>query len=194
MKKRNEVAIFEEFRLTNNNIKRPDLEKLNLEKLILYCEIDKDKNPIKYWRKEKDGSFTGVTKFGLYDSGPGKPATKIYGIDTNFWVIRNKYNVPVEWWIKGTCQNYIKLEVDFKKTINQENIKNKNLIFEINSWIRNKAIDEVSLELRKFKKKASDFKKNDLANLIYEQENQIKKNFGLKAIKLTVLAILGIHL
>lgn len=189
MKKRNEVAIFEEFRLTNANIKR-----LDLEKLILYCEIDKDKNPIKYWRKEKDGSFTGVTKFGLYNSGPGKPATKIYGIDTNFWVIRNKYNVPVEWWIKGTCQNYIKLEVDFKKTINQENIENKNLIFEINSWIRNKAIDEVSLELRKFKKKASDFKKNDLANLIYEQENQIKKNFGLKAIKLTVLAILGIHL
>lgn len=189
MKKRNELAIFEDFRIKPESQNKETENKEPLEKLILFCEVDKNKKPKKYWRKEKDETFVEVNEYGLYQSGANQPKTKLYGVDTKFFVRRNKFKVPVEWWVKEKSGEYKKVKSNISK---KEKDEWQGFEFEIQSYLRNEAIKELSLEMKKMKKKAYEYKTEELKKLIEEKESKIIKEFGWKALKAAALASLGL--
>ena len=187
MKKKNELAIFEEFRLKSKVKSKIVKTPKSLEKLILFCEVDKNKKPTKYYRKEKDETFVEVDEFGLYKSSTKQPAKRLYGIDTNFYIIRNMFKVPVQWWIKEGNDRFKLIKSNIKEEEEFNGIE-----FEIKSYVRDEAIKELSLEMKKMKKKAYEYKTEELKKLIEEKESKIIKNFGWKAIRTAALASLGL--
>ena len=187
MKKRNELAIFEEFRFKSKVKSKIVKAPKTLEKLILFCEVDKNKKPIKYYRKEKDETFVEVDEFGLYKSSTKQPTKRLYGIDTNFHIMRNKFKVPVQWWIKEGNDQFKLIKSNIKEEEEFDGID-----FKIKSYVRDEAIKELSLEMKKMKKKAYEYKTEELKKLIEEKESKIIKDYGWKGIRNAVLASLGL--
>ena len=60
----------------------------------------------------------------------------------------NKYNFPTSWWTKDKDGGLVKI-----------NIKDEDpdIMLPLKSWLRNQAIDTVSLEIRSMKKKAYEY-------------------------------------
>ena len=59
----------------------------------------------------------------------------------------------------------------------------KGIELKINSWLRDKAIDAVGLEIRTMKKKAYEYSKDELLSMIEEEEEKLVKKGGWKALK-----------
>lgn len=194
MKKRNELAIFEDFKLKPTNKSQKLVGEKPLEKLILFCEVDKNKKPIKYWRKEKDETFVEVDEYGLYQSGSNQPKTKLHSLDTKFFVRRNKFEVPVEWFVEEKNGEYKKVKSNLSKKTSmlKEDDEWQGFEFEIKSYVRDEAIKKLSLEMKKMKKKAHEYKTEELKKLIEEKESEIIKDYGWKAIRTAALASLGL--
>ena len=68
----------------------------------------------------------------------------------------------------------------------------KGIEFKINSWLRDKAIDAVGLEIRTMKKKAYEYSKDELLGMIEGQEEKLVKKGGWKALKVAALSSLGL--
>ena len=98
-------------------------------------------------------------------------------------VTLNKYKIPVTYWVK-----------DKKGELFQLNLKEeeKGVEFKIKSWLRDKAIDAVGLEIRSMKKKAYEYSKKELMNMIEQEENKLVKKGGWKALKIAALSSLGL--
>ena len=152
--KRNEIAIFEEFRLTPEktlvNSGKININKKNLKKIILFK--DNRQNEF-FWKKEKNGSFCPVDRFGcpnfIKANQPNpKELTKF---DTKFLAYFNKYDWPVEWWIEDSERELIKIYSQKEKKLIKE--EKNSLSFKINAWVRDEAIKLVGLEIRKLKKR-----------------------------------------
>ena len=94
-----------------------------------------------------------------------------------------KYKWPVTWWIRDKNEELIQL-----------NIKEEEggIQFKIKSLLRDKAIDIVGLEIRSMKKKAYEYSKKELMNMIEEEENKIIKKGGWRALKVAALSSLGL--
>ena len=195
IKKRNELSIFEDFRIKQKinivNHKIPeekDLKKLN----ILYRNVE---GIVYYWKSIK-GTLLQVNKYGElievgdegYDIDGDDVKPKISSLkkyDGNIRVVTNEYNIPISYWEKSENGNLV--EVNNAKKADALSIEQ-----EVKAWVRNKAIDAVGLEIRSMKKKAYQYSKNELMSMIQEEENKLIKKGGWKALKVAALSSLGL--
>ena len=192
-KKRNELSIFEELRLkppTNARTKEHYLRDNSLHKLNVLCKVDKKNNPLSWWKKRPNGKLMQVNEFGetifSNDERYEKIIPKEKSLKKNqskILVTINKYKIPVTYWVK-----------DKKGELFQLNLKEeeKGVEFKIKSWLRDKAIDAVGLEIRSMKKKAYEYSKKELINMIEKEENKLVKKGGWKALKVAALSSLGL--
>ena len=95
----------------------------------------------------------------------------------------NKYNMPITYWVKDNEGDLI-----------QVNLKEEDVGVEmkIKSWLRNKAIDAVGLEIRSMKKKAYEYSKDELMDMIEKEESKLIKKGGWKAVRMAALSTLGL--
>jgi hypothetical protein len=87
----------------------------------------------------------------------------------------NKYNFPTSWWTKDKDGGLVQI-----------NIKDEDpdIMLPLKSWLRNQAIDTVSLEIRSMKKKAYEYSSKQLEKMIIDEEDKIIKKKGWKGIKI----------
>ena len=62
----------------------------------------------------------------------------------------------------------------------------------VKSWLRDKAIGAVSLEISSMKKKAYEYSKDELMRMIEAEENKAIKKGGWKAVRIAALSALGL--
>jgi hypothetical protein len=195
IKQRNELSIFEDFRIKQkiNVVKHKVPEEKDLKKLnILYRNFE---GIVYYWKNIK-GTLLQANKYGeLIEAGdegydidgddvkPKKSSLKKY--EGNIRVITNEYNIPISYWKKSENGNLV--EVNNAKKADALSIEQ-----EVKAWVRNKAIDAVGLEIRSMKKKAYEYSKDELMNMIQEEENKLIKKGGWKALKVAALSSLGL--
>ena len=191
---RNELAIFEELRLKQpTNARTPEHypKEYSLHKLNILCRVNKDNVPVSWWKKRKDGKLEQVNELGrpMYSGDKNKEKTipKESSLKKNkskiLVTLHYKYKWPVSWWAKDKNGELVQL-----------NIKEEEggIEFKINSWLRNKAIDAVGLEIRNMKKKAYEYPKKKLEKMIEEEENKMIKKGGWKALRIAALSTLGL--
>ena len=191
--KRNELSIFEELRLKpSTNARSPEHypREYSLHKLNVLCKVDKKNNPISWWKKRPNGEFMQVNEFGEMifssDKRYEKTIPKSKNLKKNkskILVTVNKYNMPVTYWVKDNEGDLI-----------QVNLKEEDVGVEmkIKSWLRNKAIDAVGLEIRSMKKKAYEYSKDELMDMIEKEESKLIKKGGWKAVRMAALSTLGL--
>ena len=192
-KKRNELSIFEELRLKpSTNARSPEHypREYSLHKLNVLCKVDKKNNPISWWKKRPNGEFMQVNEFGEMifssDKRYEKTIPKSKNLKKNkskILVTVNKYNMPVTYWVKDNEGDLI-----------QVNLKEEDVGVEmkIKSWLRDKAIGAVSLEISSMKKKAYEYSKDELMGMIEKEENKMIKKGGWKALRVAALSTLGL--
>ena len=192
-KNRNELSIFEELRLKpSTNARSPEHypREYSLHKLKVLCKVDKKNNPISWWKKRPNGEFMQVNEFGEMifssDKRYEKTIPKSKNLKKNkskILVTVNKYNMPVTYWVKDNEGDLI-----------QVNLKEEDVGVEmkIKSWLRDKAIGAVSLEISSMKKKAYEYSKDELMRMIEAEENKAIKKGGWKAVRIAALSALGL--
>ena len=192
-KNRNELSIFEELRLKPpTNARSPEHypREYSLHKLNVLCKVDKKNNPISWWKKRPNGEFMQVNEFGEMifssDKRYEKTIPKSKNLKKNkskILVTVNKYNMPVTYWVKDNEGDLI-----------QVNLKEEDVGVEmkIKSWLRDKAIGAVSLEISSMKKKAYEYSKDELMRMIEAEENKAIKKGGWKAVRIAALSALGL--
>jgi len=192
-KNRNELSIFEELRLKpSTNARSPEHypREYSLHKLNVLCKVDKKNNPISWWKKRPNGEFMQVNEFGEMifssDKRYEKTIPKSENLKKNkskILVTVNKYNMPVTYWVKDNEGDLI-----------QVNLKEEDVGVEmkIKSWLRDKAIGAVSLEISSMKKKAYEYSKDELMRMIEAEENKAIKKGGWKAVRIAALSALGL--
>ena len=196
-KKRNELSIFEEFRIrpeiTNNKRLSQLLPKDDeLKQLNVLCEVNENNEPISWWKKIGDKIVQVDELAQLIDSSNEKYLDKIpdeKNLKKNkskIWVTTTgEFNIIKDYWIKDKNNKLIQINI-------KEKLSSLNLEQSVKSWIRDKAIEAVGHEVRSMKKKAYEYSKNELMELIEAEENKIVKENGLKAIKVAALSALGL--
>jgi len=191
---RNELAIFEELRLKQpTNARTPEHypKEYSLHKLNILCKVNKDNVPVSWWKKRKDGKLEQVNELGrpMYSGDKNKEKTipKESSLKKNkskiLVTLHYKYKWPVSWWTKDKNGELVQL-----------NIKEEEggIEFKINSWLRNKAIDAVGLEIRNMKKKAYEYSKEELMEMIKVEESKIKRKMTWKGLRIAALSSLGL--
>ena len=190
---RNELAIFEELRLKQpTNARTPEHypKEYSLHKLNILCRVNKDNVPVSWWKKRKNSKLVQVDELGgpMYSGDENKEKTipKESSLKKNkskILVTVNKYKIPVTWWTKDKNGELVQL-----------NIKEEEggIEFKINSWLRNKAIDAVGLEIRNMKKKAYEYSKEELMEMIKVEESKIKRKMTWKGLRIAALSSLGL--
>ena len=192
-KKRNELSIFEELRLkplNNAKTKEHYPRENSLHKLNVLCKVDKKNNPLSWWKKRPNGKLMQVNEFGEMIFSSDERYEKIIPQEkslkknqSKILVTLNKYKIPVTYWVKDKSGELIQLNLKEEE---------KGVEFKINSWLRDKAIDAVGLEIRSMKKKAYEYSKEELMNMIEEEEDKLVKKGGWKALKVAALSSLGL--
>jgi len=192
-KKRNELSIFEELRLkppTNARTKEQYPRENSLHKLNVFCKLDKNNNPLSWWKKRPNGELMQVNEFGEMIFSSDERYEKIIPQEkslkknqSKILVTVNKYKIPVTYWVKDKSGELIQLNLKEEE---------KGVEFKIKSWLRDKAIDAVGLEIRSMKKKAYEYSKEELMNMIEEEEDKLVKKGGWKALKVAALSSLGL--
>ena len=193
MKKKNELVIFEQFRLkppTNARSREHYPKEYSLHKLNVLCKVDKKNNPISWWKRRPNGEFMQVNEFGEMIFSSDKRFEKTIPKSENLkknkskiLVTVNKYNMPVTYWVRDNEGDLI--QVNLKK-------EDEGVEMKIKSWIRNQAIDAVGLEIRSMKKKAYEYSKKELEKMIESEEKKIIKKKGWKAVRVAAFSALGL--
>ena len=193
IKQRNELSIFEDFRIkppTNARTKDHYPREYSLHKLNVLCKVDKKNKPVSWWKKRPNGKLMQVNEFGEMIFSSDEKYEKIIPKETSLkkneskiLVTLNKYKIPVTYWVK-----------DKNDELFQLNLKEgeKGIEHKINSWLRDKAIDAVGLEIRTMKKKAYEYSKDELLSMIEGEEEKLVKKGGWKALKVAALSSLGL--
>ena len=221
-KNRNELVIFEELRLKPpKKITSPaSTKEYKLEKLNLLCRVDKNNSPISWWHKKKHGRLDQVTKFGrpIYaaddsvEPNPKENLLKKY--NNNVMAAFTRHGWPCFLWKKTSNEKLVQIDFSGKEIIQKNEIlklrkdKKGNLFttasFEeiteddhsieltVKSWLRDKAIGAVSLEISSMKKKAYEYSKDELMTMIEAEENKAIKKGGWKAVRIAALSALGL--
>ena len=193
MKKKNELVIFEQFRLkpqTNARSREHYPREYSLHKLNVLCKVDKKNNPISWWKRRPNGEFMQVNEFGEMIFSSDKRFEKTIPKSENLkknkskiLVTVNKYNMPVTYWVRDNEGDLI--QVNLKK-------EDEGVEMKIKSWLRDKAIDAVGLEIRSMKKKAYEYSKDELMDMIKKEESKLIKKGGWKAVRMAALSTLGL--
>ena len=173
-KKRNELSIFEEFRIksptTSLNVEDFPSDS-DLYNLNLLCKVDNKGEPVSWWKKNNKGKLRQVNQLGELVFSTDKDFQQEIPIEkslkknkSKILVTINKYNIPTSWWIR-----------DKNGELVQINIKSKDpsTMLQLKSWLRDQAIEIVSHEIRSMKKKAYEYSNEELENMIKIEE---KKN------------------
>ena len=192
IKQRNELSIFEDFRIkpptTSINVENYP-KKEDLHNLKLLTKVDINNNPISWWKKNTKGRLTQVNQLGEVVFSGDKDYLKEIPIESSLkknqskiLVTINKYEAPISWWVKNLDGDLIQI-----------NIKDKDpdTMLRLKSLLRNQAIDIVGLEIRSMKKKAYEYSKNELERMIKEEEKKIIKKKGWMGIRI-LAATMGI--
>ena len=190
--KRNELAIFEELRLksptslSNKAPKKSDLKKIDIFK---YYNLKFKKNT--YWQKNPTGRIVQVNQYGelVFSSNdeyqrntPKKSLLKKYKTDVRFH--RDEYIEDyVTWWTED--KNGELVQVNIKK-------EDVGIQFKIKSWLRDEAINHVGLEIRSLKSKAYKYSKEELLEMIEEEEGEIIRKQGWKWAKRAAMIYFGV--
>jgi len=192
IKKRNELSIFEELRIkpptTSVNIE--DFPKDHeLHPLNLLCKVDRNNNPISWWKKNVEGKLRQVNQLGELIFSSDKDFDKEIPSEkslkknkSKLLVTINKYKIPTSWWTRNKEGELVQI-----------NIKNKDpdTMLHLKSLLRNQAIDIVSLEIRSMKKKAHEYAHEELEKMIKLEEKNIIKKKGWQGIRI-LAATMGI--
>jgi len=192
IKKRNELSIFEELRIkpptTSVNIE--DFPKDHeLHPLNLLCKVDRNNNPISWWKKNIEGELRQVNQLGELIFSSDKDFDKEIPSEkslkknkSKLLVTINKYKIPTSWWTRNKEGELVQI-----------NIKNKDpdTMLHLKSLLRNQAIDIVSLEIRSMKKKAHEYSHEELEKMIKLEEKNIIKKKGWQGIRI-LAATMGI--
>ena len=191
-KNRNELSIFEDFRLKlPTDVRAPEHypREYSLHKLNLFCERNKYNIPVSFWKK-KHGKIFQVDEYGQAILSGDKRYKKnipkgssLKKYNSKILVTVNQYKIPVSWWTKDKNGELIQL-----------NIKEEEggIEFKIKSWLRDKAIGAVSLEISSMKKKAYEYSEDELMRMIEAEENKAIKKGGWKAVRIAALSDIGI--
>jgi len=194
--KRNELSIFEEFRLKLPTDLREPPKKTELKKIVdIYYHYNEKLKKNTYWQKNPTGRIVQVNEYGeLIFSGdddyqknaPEKSSLKKYKTNIMFHVEpfeEEELSRKTTWWVE-----------DKNGELFQVNIKEENsgIEFKIKSWLRDKAIDAVGLEIRSMKKKAYEYSENELMDMIEKEESKLIKKGGWKAVRMAALSTLGL--
>ena len=191
-KKRNELSIFEEFRLKPDDFrdKPPKKNKLLIiNDIYFYYNTKLKKNT--YWILTEP-KYSQVTEYreqlDEYDEDyqsniPKKSSLKEYKTDVKIHVEEEGEDGDYcTWWKENENGELIQ--------VNKTKEEDAGVQFKIKSWLRNKAIDAVGLEIRNMKKKAYEYSKGKLEKMIKEEEMKIMKKKGLFGLRATA-ALLG---
>ena len=220
--KRNELAIFEELRLKPKikEISAEKTKEFKIEKLNLLCRVDKNNSPISWWHKKKHGRLDQVTKFGqtIYASDdsaePNPKENLLKKYNNNVLAAFSRHGWPSFLWKKTSNGKLVQIDFSGKEITKKEDILNlkkdnsgnlsitiiinsvseteDTIEFKINSWLRNKAIGAVGLEIRNMKKKAYEYSKEELEKMIEDAESKTKKKLTWKGIRIAALSSLGL--
>ena len=193
-KKRNELSIFEEFRLKPDDFrdKPPKKNKLLIiNDIYFYYNTKLKKNT--YWILTEP-KYSQVTEYReQLDTDdedyqlniPKKSSLKEYKTDVKIHVEEEGEDGDYcTWWKENENGELIQVNIIKEEDAGVE--------FKIKSWLRNKAIDAVGLEIRSMKKKAYEYPKKKLEKMIEEEENKMIKKGGWKALRVAALSTLGL--
>jgi hypothetical protein len=193
IKKRNALSIFNDFRLKQptTSIKIEDFPKdENLHSLNLLCKLHTNTKVVSsWWKKNVDGRLVQVNELGEPIFSGERGFEKEIPIETSLktnkskiLVTINKYNFPTSWWTKDKDGGLVQI-----------NIKDEDpdIMLPLKSWLRNQAIDTVSLEIRSMKKKAYEYSSKQLEKMIIDEEDKIIKKKGWKGIKIAAALMIG---
>ena len=191
-KKRNELSIFEEFRLKPDDFrdKPPKKNKLLIiNDIYFYYNTKLKKNT--YWILTEP-KYSQVTEYReQLDTDdedyqlniPKKSSLKEYKTDVKIHVEEEGEDGDYcTWWKENENGELIQ--------VNKTKEEDAGIQFKIKSWLRNKAIDAVGLEIRNMNKKAYEYSKGKLEKMIKEEEMKIMKKKGLFGLRATA-ALLG---
>jgi len=184
IKKRNELSIFEELRLKPEDFREtPKIEDLvEIDHVYYYYNTKFKKNT--YWILTEP-KFTQVNEYSE-------------GIDTDdedYQLNIPKINKLKKFETNVKCH----IEEETEDTIFYTWWQNKNgkliqvnrtdeiesVTFKLKSWLRNNAIDAVGLEIRSMKKKAHEYSKEKLLEMIELEESKLKKKKDFQGRRIT---------
>ncbi len=194
--KRNELAIFEEFRLKPDDVKNEPPKKkdlLEIDDVYFYYNTRLKKNT--YWVLTTP-EYSQVDEYRAtidpdhedYQlNKPKKSSLKKYKTDVKVHI--EEYDEEEDtsyltWWKEDKNGDLVQVNLTEKEDAGVE--------FKIKSWLRNKAIDAVGLEIRNMKKKAYEYSKDELMGMIEKEENKMIKKGGWKALRIAALSTLGL--
>ena len=195
MKKKNELAVFEEFRLKPEDFRDQPPKKKDLKKIddvYFYYNTKFKKNT--YWILTEP-EYSQVDEYrATVDSDhedyqlniPKKSSLKKYKTDVLAHIEEEDEDGVsyVTWWKEDKNGDLVQVNITEEKDAGVQ--------FKIKSWLRNQAIDAVGLEIRSMKKKAHEYSKKELMKMIEKEENKIIKKGGWKAIRVAALSTLGL--
>lgn len=193
VKKRNELSIFEELRLKPDDFQSevPKIEDLEeIDDVYYYYNKKLKKNT--YWVLTEP-KYTQVNEFrqsietddeNYQLNVPKKNSLKQFKTDVKVHIEEETEETFVcTWWKENENGKLIQVN----RTNETESIK-----FKLKSWLRNKAIDVVSLEIRTMKKKAYEYSSDELEKMIKEEEDKIKEKGAFKALRIAAFSTLGL--
>ena len=194
VKKRNELSIFEELRLKPDDVrdKPPKKNKLlEIDDIYFYYKGKLKKNT--YWIST-DSGWKQVNEYqvGLDDDDedyqfnvPKESSLKKYITDVKVHIEEKGKDMDyVTWWVEDKNGELIQ--------VNTTKEGEGGIEFKIKSWLRDKAIDAVGLEIRSMKKKAYEYSKDELMCMIEIEENKMIEKGGLKALRMAAFSALGL--
>ena len=194
IKKRNELSIFEELKLKPDDVrdKPPKKNKLlEIDDIYFYYNRKLKKNT--YWISTESG-WKQVNEYQQmlddddenYQSNvPKESSLKKYKTDVKVHIEEKGEDMDyVTWWVEDKNGELIQ--------VNTTKEGEGGIEFKIKSWLRNKAIEVVGLEIRSMKKKAYEYSKDELMSMIEIEENKMIKKGGWKALRMAALSTLGL--
>ena len=194
VKKRNELSIFEELRLKPDDFQSevPKIEDLEeIDDVYYYYNKKLKKNT--YWILTDSGwKQVNEYKVGLDDddedyqfNAPKESILKKYKTDVKVYIEEKGKDMDyVTWWVEDKNGELIQ--------VNTTKEGEGGIEFKIKSWLRNKAIDAVGLEIRSMKKKAYEYSKDELVKMIEIEEDKMIEKGGWKALRMAAYSALGL--
>lgn len=192
-KNRNELSIFEDFRLKPPSNLRKTPKKSDLKNVDIFKYHNHKLKKDTYWMIAKSGYILQVDKSGRLILSSHNDYQKNTPVKSNLKKSHFKPNVkaeidkksgkPIAWWSED--KNGELFQVNYKKI-------DASIEFKIKAWLRNKAIDAVSLEIRTMKKNAYEYSEDELMRMIEAEENKIIKKGGWRAVRVAALSTLGL--
>ena len=193
---RNELSIFEELRLKPDDVREEPPKKnklLIIDDIYFYYNAKLKKNT--YWISTESG-WKQVNEYQqiLDDDDedyqlniPKESSLKKYKTDVKVHI--EEYDEEEDtsyltWWKEDKNGDLVQVNLTENEDAGVE--------FKIKSWLRNKAIDAVGLEIRNMKKKAYEYSKDELMGMIEKEENKMIKKGGWKALRVAALSTLGL--